>query len=326
MDINEELPPVAKEGKKEEDEAALDGEEFIKVEKESIEIKDGTRNLSNSNRELLEAQEKTKELEEELQRLVVALKETESENLRLKDTVSDTKDELETRGKKYDEMESSHRKLQEQAVEAEARYKSEVGALVEALQAQEAKQMELVSVKEAFDGLSLELESSRKRHHELEELHKHSTSHAECQTQRAVEFERLLEAAKMSGKEMEDQMVALQEEVKGLYEKIAENEKVETALNKTAEELSSALDELNVSKSKLIELEQNLSGKDALVDELSQELEMRKVSESQVKGDISALEEVVASTMEELQAKVSELEAIKLKLQEEVQLKEKFEV
>ncbi|KAJ6871813.1 hypothetical protein NC652_037228 [Populus alba x Populus x berolinensis] len=96
----EDLPQVDTEGKKEEDET--DGE-FIKVEKESLDGKDGSdtaeaqsvveadkpsvveRSLSGSARELLEAQEKMKELEIELERVAAALKHSESENAQMKD-------------------------------------------------------------------------------------------------------------------------------------------------------------------------------------------------------------------------------------------------
>lgn len=119
----------------------------------------------------------------------------------------------------------------------------QLNTLQDALQAQEAKTMELTEVKEAFDGLSLELESSGKRIKELEDelqcsagelekfedLHKQSGSHAELETKKALEFERLLEVAKLSAKEVEHQMASLQE-LKGLCDKIAESQNVEEAL------------------------------------------------------------------------------------------------
>ena len=112
--------------------------------------------------------------------------------------------------------------------------------------------------------LEHELEVSSGEAKKFEELHKESGSHAESETQRALEFERLLEAAKQSSKEMEYQMASLQEEVKGLYEKVSENQKVEEALKSTTAELSAANEELAASKSQLLEIEQRLSSKEAL--------------------------------------------------------------
>lgn len=348
------MPPVAKEGKKEEEETALDGE-FIKVEKESFEGKDGhhmvesassqhdtsslKRSSSNSVRELLETQEKVKELEIELERVVGALKCTESENIQLKDEVSQTKEQLEISGKKYEELEHNHKKLQQQFIEAEEKYGLELGTLQQALEAQEAKYKELIKVKEDFDGLQLEHEHSRKRllelEHELqclagearkfEELHKESGSHAESQTKRALEFERLLEVAKLSAKEMEDQMTSLQEEMKGLYDKIAENQKMEEALEKTTAELSAVQQELMLSKSQMLELEQRLSSKEATITELTQELDLIKASESQVKGDLTTLQDTLESMQDGLQAKVKELEQMTLKLDEEMNMRGTFE-
>ncbi|KAL2478426.1 hypothetical protein Fot_47440 [Forsythia ovata] len=137
-------------------------------------------------------------------------------------------------GKKYEEPELSHKKLQEHIAETEKRYGVQIKTLQEALQAQDR---ELTNVKEAFNGLSLEVNSSRKKMDELElelqtsvgesrkfeELHKESGLHAESETKRALEFKRLLELAESSGKEMEDQMACVQLELKSLYEKIAEN-------------------------------------------------------------------------------------------------------
>ncbi|KAF3443218.1 hypothetical protein FNV43_RR12900 [Rhamnella rubrinervis] len=317
--------------KKEEEETAFDGE-FIKVEKESLDVKDGSHTASEtasaegnkssvldrssriSSRELLEAQEKVRELEVEIERLAGVLKHSESENSQLKNEVSLTKEKLEESGEKYEDLELKHKRLQEQVIESEEKYSSQLSTLQEALQAQETKHKELIGVKESFDGLSLELDSSRKRMEELEqelkssvgeaqkyeELHKQSGSHAESETKRALEIERLLKVAKLSAKEMEDQVASLQEELKGLSDKITENEKIQEALQSTTAELAAVQEELTLSN-------------------------LKKVLESKEKGQISALEILVASTKEDLQAKVAELEEIKSKLQEEVRAKELVE-
>lgn len=330
---NGDLPQVEKAGKKEEDET--DGE-FIKVEKESLDVKDASPtvepanadeqkpsaadgSLSSSTRELLEAQEKVRDLELELERVADALKHSESENTKMKEEVLLANEKLEIGEKKYVELELDHRKLQEQLIDAEEKYSSQLGTLNEALQAQDMKHKELTEVKEAFDSLSLEVESSRKSLQELEqklqfsegeakrfeELHKQSGSHAESETQRAVEFERLLEEAKSSAKEIEGQMASLQEEVKSLYEKIAENQKVEQALKDTTAELATVNEELALSKSQLMDMEQRFSSKEVLISELTQELDLRKASESQVKEDILTLENLLTTTKDDLQAKVS---------------------
>ncbi|KAF5748867.1 myosin-9-like [Tripterygium wilfordii] len=344
---NGDLAPIRKEGTKEDEETTLDGE-FVKVEKEPVEVKISSeddkpsvteRSLSGSSRELLEAQEKVKDLELELERVTGVLKNSESENSKLKDVVLLTKDKLEESGKKYEELELGHEKLQGQIIEAEENYKSQLSTLQEALQAQEAKHKELVEVKEAFDSLNLEVESSRKKTQELEqelqrsagealkfeELHKQSGSHAESEMQRASEFEKLLEVAKQSTKEKEDQMASLQEEIKGLYEKITENQKVEEALKATATELLTAQEELVVSKTQNLDMEKRLSSNEAAINELKDQLELKKASDSQVKEDMSTLENVLTATKEDLQAKVSELEEMRQKLQEEVNAKELVE-
>jgi hypothetical protein len=57
------------------------------------------RSSSNQSRELVEAQEKMRELEFELERLAGTLKHSESENSQLKDDVSLTKEKLAESGK-----------------------------------------------------------------------------------------------------------------------------------------------------------------------------------------------------------------------------------
>ncbi|KAF8390899.1 hypothetical protein HHK36_023198 [Tetracentron sinense] len=345
------------EGNKEE-EIAMDGE-FIKVEKVSLDVKDSfhtdeaasrnddkpsviERTSSNSiaSRDFLEAQEKMKELELELEKMAGELKHSDSNNALLKEEVLLTKEKLEDSGKHCEELELGQKRLKEQIVEAEEKYNSQLKTLEEALQAQETKYKELTHVKEAYDGLSIELESSRKKMQELEqelessagevqkfeELSKQSGSHAESETQRALEFERLLELAKLSTKEMEDQISSQQEELKGMYEKIAENQRVEEVLRSSVAELSEVQGELELSKSQVVDLEQRLTSKEAVMNELAQELDMRKALEAQMKEDILALENQVSSTKEDLQKKVSELEEIMLKLQQEMNTRELVEV
>ena len=111
-ETNGDLPQVISEVKKEEEENAFDGE-FIKVEKEENAIDDKShkteRGSDPPSREFLEAQEKIQELEVELQRLAESLKTSEHENAQLKGEISVTKEKLEESGKKYEELELSHK-------------------------------------------------------------------------------------------------------------------------------------------------------------------------------------------------------------------------
>ncbi|XP_027911837.1 putative leucine-rich repeat-containing protein DDB_G0290503 [Vigna unguiculata] len=333
---------LSSEVKKEEEENALDGE-FIKVEKEENATDDKShkteRSSDSQSRELLEAQEKIRELDVELQRLTESLKTSEHENNHLREEISVTKQKFEESGKKYEELELSHKKLQEQTVEAENKYNQQLSNLEEALQSQEVKQKELLHVKEAFDDINLELENSRKKMQELqdelklsadearkfEELHKQSGSHAESEGKKALEFERLLEEAKLTAKGMEDEMASLKEELKGVYDKISENQKIEEALKTTTAELSTIQEELTLSKSQLLEVEKRLSSRDSLVDELTREVNLIKTSETQLKEDMSALQNLLATSKEELQEKNSELQTARSKLQEEEKLRESIE-
>ncbi|XP_060190875.1 uncharacterized protein LOC132620199 [Lycium barbarum] len=226
----------------------------VRAEKENLESQ-----ISNLRRELSSVQTEERNLE--------------AQNLKLKDELSFTKEKLEETAKKFEGLELDHKKLQKQSAEAEKRCNTELKALQEALQAHELKSKEHVKVKVAFDRLSLEFESSKKKMGELEkelltsasearkfeELYKQSSSLAESETKRALDFEK------------------------------------------------------------------KLASKEARIDELSQELDRRKASESQLKEDISALDLLLSSSKEDLRAKLSELEDTKLKLQKEVGLKEDIE-
>eukprot|EP00268_Persea_americana_P054219 TRINITY_DN618_c1_g1_i4.p1 TRINITY_DN618_c1_g1~~TRINITY_DN618_c1_g1_i4.p1 ORF type:complete len:1434 (-),score=474.80 TRINITY_DN618_c1_g1_i4:1760-6061(-) len=323
---------------KEEEETALDGE-FIKVEKESASVPERTSSKSMESRDSIEPSERMKMLELELERVAKELQHSELEKAQLKDGVVVAKEKLEEKGKHCEDLELIQKRLQEQIKESEEKYKTQLDALQEAVGAQEAKHKELIDMKEAFDGLNVELENSKKKMKELEqelqssasdalkfeELSKQRDSRAEFESQKALEFERLLEMAKSSAKEMEDQMTSVQEELKGLYEKIAENQRTEEALNSTLADLSAVRGELELSKAQLLNMEGKISSTDVVINELTQELNMRKASEEQMKGDIVALENLFSSAKEDLQVKVASLEEIELKLQEEVKMKEAVE-
>ncbi|XP_042504985.1 putative leucine-rich repeat-containing protein DDB_G0290503 isoform X2 [Macadamia integrifolia] len=343
-------------GNKEEEEASLGGE-FIKVEKEGLELKDSShsteaaavgdkptvmeRSSSNSmaSRDLLESQEKVKEIEFELEKVIGELKHSESENARLKEEVRLSKEKLEESVQHCEELELGQIRLQEQIIQVEQKYHSQLNTLQEALQVHEEKQKGLTNAKEALEVLTVELESSKKKMQQLEEelqslageaqkfeeLSRQSGSHADSETKRALEFEGLLEVAKLSAREMEDQMASLQEELKGLYNKIAKSQHVEEELKNTAVQLSVVEGDLMLSQEQQLDLEQRLSSKEAIINELCKELDLNKTSEAQVKEDIMALENMFSSTKEDLQAKVAELKEIKLKLHEEMEMRKMVE-
>ncbi|KAF9587595.1 hypothetical protein IFM89_004427 [Coptis chinensis] len=343
--------------KEPEEENALEGE-FIKVEKEALDVKDSphtdetTRDLEikpsvvqdssstlQASRDLLEAQEKTKELELELERLTGQVKHSDQENAHLKEEVLVTKQKLEETVKHCEELEVNQKRVEELILQTEEKYKSQISTLQETLQAQEAKHKELTDVKEAFDGLTGELENSKKKLQELEqdlqssageaqkfeEQSKQIGSHAASETQKALEFERLLELAKASAKEMEDQVASIQEEVKDLYKKIAENQQLEEVLRNTTAELSAVQGEVELSKSQVSDLQKRFSSEEDSKNELIQELDMHKASETKMKEDILALESLFSSTKDDLKAKVTELEEINLKLHEEVETRQLVE-
>ncbi|GAB4847800.1 hypothetical protein Ancab_026863 [Ancistrocladus abbreviatus] len=327
-------------GVKREDEETSLGGEFIKVEKDDEPSSSEHRlERHRSSREILEAEEKIKELGLELEKVTKALKDSESENSQLKDELSFTKEKLEDSAKKHEELELNLKKLQERNLEAEKNFNEQLKALQESLEEQMSKHKELVSVKEAFSSLELELESSQKNMGKLEQellssavekrkfedLHKESGSLAESETKKALEFERLLEVARLSAKEMEDQMDSLQGELKGLYENITENEKVEAALKRTSIELSATLEELQATKESLRNLEKTISLKDVLINEMTQELKQLKISEQQLQEDVPAMGSLLSSTKDELQMKISELEEIQLKLKEVLRARESLE-
>ncbi|GMH25098.1 hypothetical protein Nepgr_026941 [Nepenthes gracilis] len=306
-----------KESKKEDEQSSLDGE-FIKVEKDdepsSMELSPGKQYAS---REILEAEEKIKEFELELGTMAIKLKDTESENAQLKHEASLTKEKLDENGKKHRELELDNKQLQKKMLEAEENYNQQLKTLQDSLEDQVSKLKEFTGVKEALDSLNLELEISKKKMVDLEqelqsstdearkfeEMNKLSGSSAESETKRALEFERLLEVAKVSAKEMEDQMGSL---------------KVEAAFKSTSLELSAAQEELEATRANLLDLEKTIFSKDILINEMVQELEQLKNSEHQLKEDISTKGSLLSLTKDDLQMKISELEEIQLKLKEEV--------
>ncbi|XP_039127026.1 golgin subfamily A member 3 [Dioscorea cayenensis subsp. rotundata] len=241
--------------------------------------------------------------------------------------------------KHCEQLESDRVSLKDEVLGAELKYNKQLESLQEALGALEVKQKELVDVKEAFSGLSAELENSKKVMEEFEsklvisaaearkfeELSNEKSSHAEVQAKKALEFENMLEAAKLGAKDMEDQIGNLQEELKGLYDKITENQKVEEALSATVSELSATREMLQFSNSKITDLEQKLASEESTIHDLTEQLNLRKVSEEQMREDIIALESLLSASKEESQAKIAKLEELDAKLLEELKIRQTFE-
>ncbi|XP_077244552.1 uncharacterized protein LOC143884707 [Tasmannia lanceolata] len=237
-------------GGNKEEEVALDGE-FIKVE-DSLDVKGSSdtdkaaggednpsalqHSSSNSmeRKEFLEAQEKMKTLELELEKAARELEHSQSEKARLQEEVVVAKEKLEERDKHCEELELAQKRLQEQIREVEENC-SQLSALQEALGAQESKQKDLCNDLETRLKLSddnfrksdellsqalshnTELEQKLKS---LEELHQESGVVAATATQRNLELEDIIqsstaakEEAKSQMREFEMQLISSQERV-----------------------------------------------------------------------------------------------------------------
>ncbi|XP_073155756.1 uncharacterized protein [Henckelia pumila] len=346
-----EIDSTEKEEKEEEEakEITLEGG-FIHVDKELFDVKDcdhkaETNAFANkrptvvehtdwnpkANRELLESHEKVKELEEELVTMSDFLKDSEFENMNLKKELLLSKKHYQENVEKHEEICLEHGRMLEHNSKSEARHNIELKSMQDMLKAQEWKNKELTDTKEAFDCLSLDLRTSRKDMEDLklelqisndeagrfEDLHQQSSLLAASETKKVLEFERLLKLAKSSAIEMQDQMMTLQDELKILYESISETQKVEEMLKRTTSELSTVQGELELSQSQVQDLKRMLASKEVLGSELTQELEPASVSEFKAKEDISSFDNLMSSTKESLQEKVSHLEDVKLKQMEE---------
>ncbi|GJS65861.1 hypothetical protein Tco_0680425 [Tanacetum coccineum] len=189
-----------------------------------------------------------------------------AEVLKEKEKINEPKLELEKVATTVKQSEYENTKLKEQ-----------ITTLPEELPAQESNQKELVQVKESFETLN-------------SEVNKQSVSHAESETKRALDFESLLYVAQTSAKEMEDQIPLVQEELKGLYEKIVDHEKVEEALKKTIVHLSVIQEELEASKLQLTLVQEELAKSTAEKEDLKAVVVDFKSELAQTKERCSDLE------------------------------------
>ncbi|XP_064946546.1 sporulation-specific protein 15-like isoform X1 [Musa acuminata AAA Group] len=349
---------LRKEGNKDEEESASDGD-FIKVEKEIlVDAKESSHLLnpiveveetlltvnhesgnSEANANFTKMKEKIEDLELQLETVLGKLNSSEAEKAFLKSEFDLANDKLEKKSKRCEELELGEKLMKNQALEDEQRYNLQLESLKEALKATDMKHKELIDVRESFTGLSADLEISRERIkaleeellssagelHKLEELSKHNSTQAELESRKVLDLEKMLELAHMTAKEMEDQMSNLQKELKELYEKFAGKEHIEEALQSTSLELSKFQEKLEISKSDIAKLEQNLASKDSFIHKLTEELNLQKVSEEQLREDVTALENALSASREDLQTKLVNLEKLELNLQEQVKEREMVE-
>ncbi|CAL9213803.1 unnamed protein product [Arabidopsis halleri] len=345
--VNEEVTKEDTVMEKEEEDTTFDGG-FVKVEKEGINAKYGDDdkaekqvliegNSNGAERELRESQEKTKELEFELEKVTVELKRYESENTLLKDDISSTKGRLEETEKKHEELELVKKKLQEQIAEGEDRHSSQLKSLEDALQLHDVEHKELIEVKEAFDALGLELENSRKKMIELEErlrssaleaekfeeLQKHSASHADkleeklkISDERFSKTDSLLSQALSQNSVLEQKLKSLDE----LSEKVSE---LKSALLVAEEEERKTTIQMQEYQEKVTKLESSLNQSSARNLELEEDLRIAlqkgaehediRIVSTQRSVELEGLFKTSQSQLEKAEEKLKDLEAIQVR-------------
>lgn len=294
---------------------------------------------SNSSKNLSEAQDNIRELKLQLKTVNEELQNSDTGNSKLKAELDFTSEKLKLLSMQYEELQVEHKRIMDKMSAEEHKYNLQDVSLQNTLKDLEGKHKELSGTKEAFDDLSAELESSRKKLEELElhleetanqarkfeELGNQSNLHAELQSERASELEKMLETAKLASIEMEDHVNKLQEELKGLHRRLEESTQVEEILRVTKLELAEVMEKLESSKSHVEELEHKLSSKEASIDKLTQELDLYQISEDQMKQDKLVCESILSSVKEDLQAKIVALEEVNLKLDQETKTRETAE-
>ncbi|CAL9095061.1 unnamed protein product [Musa acuminata var. zebrina] len=350
---------LGKEGKKEEEEESASDGEFIKVEKEiladveershllnpMVEVEETSHNAnhrsdsSEAHADSIKMKEKNKELELQLETVLGKLKSSEVEKALLISEFDLANDKLEKMTKHCEELELGHKLMKNQILEAEQIYNLQLESHEEALKASYIKDKELTDARESFIELSTELDSSRKRMkaleeellssvskvHKLEELNKHSSLQAESESKNVLELQMMLDLAHANAKEMEGQVNDLQMELKELHNENAEKQHVEEALRSTLLELSISQEKLEISESQVAKLEQELASKDHFICGLSEELNLYKASQEQLRADVAELENMLSTSREDLETKLVNLQELELKLQEQVKEREAVE-
>ncbi|XP_074584798.1 uncharacterized protein LOC141840648 [Curcuma longa] len=347
---NNDLLP--KEETKEEEESASD-REFIQVEKEllvdvtesshlpKVELEESklpASNESGKSEATVDSLKLVKEIDElklQLATVLGKLNGSETEKASIKSKLDLANEELEKFSKHCEELELDRKLMKDQIVGAELKYNLQLESLQEALKDTDMKHKELVDVKESFTGLSTELESSRNRIKALEvellsssnELRKleEASKQAELESGKVKELEKTLELTHVTAKDMEDLINNLQKELNDLYGKIAEKHKIEEKLENTLLELSNFQETLEASKLEVAKLEHNISSKDALIQELTEERNLHKFAEETLKADLTSLQKLLLASEEDLQTKGLNLGELGLKLQEQVKERERVE-
>ncbi|PKA52243.1 DEAD-box ATP-dependent RNA helicase 10 [Apostasia shenzhenica] len=311
---------------------------------EQKEVKNGSRHAaepesSNVQDELLEAQDKLNALELQIEDLKEELRKSESEKTVLKSEVDLANERIKMMDRQCEELELDFKRTREEISAEELKYDMQGASLQEALKKLDMKQEELTDMIEAFKGLTAELENSKKKFKELEleldatkslaqnleELSSEKLSHADLQSQRALGPENIAKRANLSLNEMEDHDGKLQEELKELYAKLEENKQAEETLTATKLELAAVVEKLEISQSHLEELNLKHFVKEASILELTQELNIRRSYEEQLKQDKLTFEGLRSSIKEDLHTKILALEEFQLKLEQELKTKETME-
>ncbi|CAL9096216.1 unnamed protein product [Musa textilis] len=279
---------------------------------------------------LMEA--KIKELELQFEAVNGKLKFSESEKASMKFEVDRANEELEKMSRHCEELKLEQKIVKDHISEILQKHSLHLETLQEASSDKDMKHKELLDVKEAFTSLSTELKMSKEKIkeleaelvssagkvHSLEDLNKTRSSQAELQTKRALQFENMLEIAQMKANEMEDQLRKLQNELNGAYIKIADNTKIEEALQTASLELSVSQEKLKISKSQVAEMEHKIVSMDSVIIELAEELNRHKASEKKIKTEVHALVNLLSASKEDLKAKLLCLEEVQRKLQEQI--------
>uniref|UniRef100_A0A803ND68 Uncharacterized protein n=1 Tax=Chenopodium quinoa TaxID=63459 RepID=A0A803ND68_CHEQI len=189
--------PIEENGNKEEKESSLDDGEFIKVEREPVEMKDRFRDVE------------------------VNVEESKSSNANLKNEALSTEVKLQECGKKYETLEPNHKKLQEEMVETENNFNEKPKSLQDTLEDHETNQKDFSGVKESFESLNLESKISKKKIEELEQelpsraaelenVVKSSHSIIEVAEKNMGDLESLLEEKKQKIEELEVNISSLE--------------------------------------------------------------------------------------------------------------------
>ncbi|XP_010457619.1 PREDICTED: restin homolog [Camelina sativa] len=324
--VNEQVTKEDRVMEKEEEDTSFDGE-FIKVEKEGINAKYGDDekaqkqvsiegSSNDSQRELHESQEKTKELELELEKVTGELKRYESENTLLKVELLSTKGRLDETEKKHEEHEVVKKKLQEQISEGEARHSSQLKSLEDALQLHDVKHKELTEVKEAFDGLGLEVENSRKKMIELEERLRFSAVEAD-------KFKEVEEKLKISDETFSktdallSQALSQNSVLELKLKSLEEVSELKSALVVAEEEGNKSTSQIKEYQENVIKLETCLNQSAARVSELEEDLRiaLQKGAEHEDIGNVSTqrsveLQGLFQTSQSKLEEKLKDLEAL----------------